>query len=93
MVCLLLAHFAQKATLTETKELYTRRVQGHSLQGGPGSSLWSLSLSLSLVCSILLILLLHNLGLGTFFFSGLEMTELSSMFLVGISESGKRAVR
>ena len=91
MVCLLLAHFAQKATLTETKELYTRRVQGHSLQGGPGSSLWSLSLSL--VCSILLILLLHNLGLGTFFFSGLEMTELSSMFLVGISESGKRAVR
>ena len=91
MVCLLLAHFAQKATLTETKEPYTRRVQGHSLQGGPGSSLWSLSLSL--VCSILLILLLHNLGLGTFFFSGLEMTELSSMFLVGISESGKRAVR
>lgn len=48
MVCLLLAHFAQKATLTETKEPYTRRVQGHSLQGGPGSSLWSLSLSFSL---------------------------------------------
>lgn len=92
MVCLLLAHFAQKATLTETRSLIPEgyRVTAFRVALAPCSGPLSLSFSLSGLFYILLILLLHNLGLGKF----LLWTELSSIsfWLVSLSQVKRAGV-